>query len=165
VNINNVSLIDYSMIRKIIPSKLIAILLLSGCASTNKPSPAEFPQQHQHWLSWHQRWIGTPHYFGGNSQRGIDCSAYVQRGFRELYGIELPRTVKLQSKQGNLVNFADLQTGDLVFFRPDTYPHHVGVYLGDGTFTHVSSKKGVIRSRLDKGYWHKRFLKGRRISQ
>ncbi len=156
---NNVN----SMNRLILHGWLIVVLLVSGCTTTIKPR-LKAPQQ-QRWLSWHQQWIGTRHLFGGNNHRGIDCSAYVQRGFRELYGIKLPRTVRTQRKQGNPVRFANLQTGDLVFFRPDTYPHHVGVYLGDGTFTHVSSKKGVIRSRLDQGYWHKRFLQGRRISQ
>jgi cell wall-associated NlpC family hydrolase len=141
---------------------LILILLVSGCATTLKPQLISPPQN---WASWHQHWQGTRHLFGGNNFHGIDCSAYVQRGFRELYGIELPRTVKKQRKQGNPVRFAELQLGDLVFFRPDTYPNHVGVYLGDGTFTHVSSKKGVTRSRLDQGYWHKRFLQGRRINQ
>ena len=151
------------MNRQKLPCWLILVLLASGCTSTIKPR-LETPQR-QSWLFWHQQWKGTKHLFGGISHRGIDCSAYVQRGFRELYGIELPRTVRTQRKQGNPINFTDLEIGDLVFFRPDTYPHHVGVYLGDGTFTHVSSKKGVIRSRLDGGYWHKRFLQGRRISQ
>lgn len=151
------------MNRQILACWLIMVLLVSGCTLTMKP-PLGSPQQ-QNWLSWHQKWKGTRHIFGGNSLRGIDCSAYVQRGFRELYDIELPRTVRTQRKQGNPVSFADLEIGDMVFFRPDTYPHHVGVYLGDGTFTHVSSKKGVTRSRLDEGYWHKRFLQGRRISQ
>jgi cell wall-associated NlpC family hydrolase len=141
---------------------LIIVLLVTGCTTTTKPRLA-IPQQ-QSWSTWHQQWQGTRHLFGGTNHRGIDCSAYIQRGFRELYGIELPRTVKTQRKQGEPVSFADLQIGDLVFFRPDSYPFHVGVYLGDGTFTHVSSKKGVTLSHLDKGYWHKRFLQGRRIS-
>lgn len=151
------------MNKRILSGCLILVLLVSGCTSTMEQR-LESPQQ-QSWLSWHQQWQGTKHLFGGTNDRGIDCSAYVQRGFKELYGIELPRTVRTQRKQGNPVNFANLEMGDLVFFRPDTYPHHVGIYLGDGTFTHVSSKKGVIRSRLDRGYWHKRFLQGRRISQ
>lgn len=144
---------------------IFAILLISGCTTMHKPSSDKILQQQQHWLSWHQQWIGTPHRFGGNNQRGIDCSAYVQQGYSELYDIALPRTVKMQRKQGNSVSFVDLQTGDLVFFRPDGYPNHVGIYLGDNTFIHVSSKKGVIRSRLDRGYWHSHFLEGRRIKQ
>jgi cell wall-associated NlpC family hydrolase len=141
------------------------VFLLSGCATTNQQTSVEITQQQKRWLSWHQQWIGTPHRFGGNTQRGIDCSSYVQQGYRELYGIKLPRTVKMQRKQGKPVNLENLQTGDLLFFRPDNYPNHVGIYLGDNTFIHVSSKKGVIRSRLNKGYWLKHFLEGRRISQ
>lgn len=163
---------------------LTGLLLLSGCATTDKPPVTEKPtvvdkptatekpvatktprREKQRWLSWHQGWVGTPHRFGGNSHRGIDCSAYVQRGYRKLYGIELPRTVKTQRKRGIAIGYHHLQTGDLVFFRPDTYPNHVGVYLGDGTFIHVSSKKGVVRSSLEKGYWRRHFRQGRRIIQ
>jgi probable lipoprotein NlpC len=143
----------------------LTVLLLSGCATTHKPLSTENSQQQQRWLFWHQQWNGTPHRFGGNNLSGIDCSSYVQQGYRKLYGIDLPRTVKMQRKQGNPVNFSGLQTGDLVFFRPHTYPNHVGIYMGDFTFIHVSSKKGVTRSRLDKGYWYQHFLEGRRISQ
>ncbi|HID82957.1 MAG TPA: hypothetical protein EYH06_07310 [Chromatiales bacterium] len=170
------------MKQPILYSLLTGLLLLSGCATTDKPAatekpavidkpaPAEKPttkkssdQQKQRWLSWHQGWVGTPHRLGGNSRRGIDCSAYVQRGYRKLYGIELPRTTRAQRKRGKAIGYNRLQAGDLVFFRPDTYPNHVGIYLGDGTFIHVSSKKGVVRSSLEKGYWRRHFRQGRRI--
>ncbi len=157
------------MMRLLFSGLPVLLLLLSGCASTGKPSSADRsapdgrPALVQHWLDWHQRWAGTPHRLGGNSRRGIDCSAYVQRGYREVLGIELPRTVRQQRRLGIAVSYGHLRTGDLVFFRPDTYPNHVGIYLGDGTFIHVSSKKGVIRSRLDKGYWRRFFRQGRRI--
>lgn len=163
-------------------SLLTGLLLLSGCATTdepaatdkptaiNKPAPAEKPaatrsSYKQNWLTWHQGWVGTPHRLGGNNRRGMDCSAYVQRGYLKMYGIELPRTVKTQRKLGVAISYRQLQTGDLVFFRPDTYPNHVGVYLGDGTFIHVSSKRGVVRSSLEKGYWRRHFRQGRRIRQ
>jgi len=164
------------MKQQILYSLLTGLLLLSACATTDKPAvidkptvvdkPAAKDNSYQHkqlWLSWHKGWVGTPHRLGGTNHRGIDCSAYVQRGYRKLYGIELPRTTRAQRKQGKAIGYNRLQTGDLVFFRPDSYPNHVGVYLGDGTFIHVSSKKGVQRSSLKKGYWHRHFRQGRRI--
>lgn len=149
-------------------------LLFSGCAGTPEvdsgalPAATEIPYEahdRQRWLAWHRDWVGTPHRLGGNSRRGIDCSAYVRRGYEELYRIKLPRTSKQQRRKGRPIQYADLKTGDLVFFRPNTYPHHVGIYLGDGSFLHVSSRKGVTRSRLDQGYWRKYFSQGRRISE
>jgi cell wall-associated NlpC family hydrolase len=162
---------------------LLSVLLLAGCASTpDEPSlsrptitqPTEVPAASstqppitipivERWLAWHEGWKGTPHRLGGSTRRGIDCSAYVQRGFQELLGMELPRSTKQQRKLGIPVSYGHLQAGDLVFFRPDTYPNHVGVYLGDGTFLHVSSKRGVTRSRLDSGYWRRYFQTGRRL--
>ena len=32
-------------------------------------------------------WIGTPYSYGSNSHRGTDCSGFVSRVFREVYGI------------------------------------------------------------------------------
>lgn len=156
------------------PACYLLCLLLSGCASTPEPdtghiqaSPDVSYETHdrQRWLAWHRGWNGTPHRLGGSSRKGIDCSAYVQRGYHELYRIDLPRTARQQRSKGRPIQYADLQTGDLVFFRQRTYPHHVGIYLGDGSFLHVSSSKGVTRSRLDQGYWHKYFSQGRRISE
>lgn len=120
-------------------------------------------QQKQLWLSWHKRWVGTPYRYGGNSRSGIDCSSYVQRGYRELFGIELPRTTSGQRGVGIVVSYEQLRIGDLVFFTPKSAPNHVGIYIGDGLFIHVSSSKGVIRSRMDKGYWYKHFHIANRI--
>jgi len=100
---------------------------------------------------------------GGNSQSGIDCSAYVQKGYRELFGVDIPRTVQAQRMKGEKVARNELATGDLVFFRPESYPHHVGIYLGDGTFIHVSSSKGVTRSKLRNVYWRRHYNGARRV--
>lgn len=150
---------------------LILAVLLSGCLGSRSPGPDTAPDstyekaERKRWLSWHMDWEGTPHRLGGNSNQGIDCSAYVQRGYQELYRIKLPRTVKRQRQHGRRVKFSQLQTGDLVFFRQRVYPNHVGIYLGDGSFLHVSSSKGVIRSRLDRGYWQQYFSQGRRVQE
>ena len=141
----------------------VLLFLQQGCTSTNNLYIDDNQLQLQLWLSWHQRWVGTPYRFGGNSRSGIDCSAYVQLGYRRLYGIELPRTTRAQRRQGITIGFEQLRTGDLVFFTPKSYPSHVGIYLGDGSFIHVSSSKGVIRSRLDEGYWHNHFHIANRI--
>lgn len=139
---------------------------MAGCAGSVAP-PEELQgyaaHERQRWLAWQSDWAGVPHRLGGNSQQGIDCSAFAQRGYQELYRINLPRTVKQQRRRGRAIQYQDLQTGDLVFFRQRSYPHHVGIYMGDGSFLHVSSKRGVTRSRLDSGYWKKYFSQGRRV--
>ena len=37
-------------------------------------------------------WKGVRYRLGGDTKRGIDCSAFVQRTFREQFGMDLPRS-------------------------------------------------------------------------
>jgi cell wall-associated NlpC family hydrolase len=110
------------------------------------------------------RLIGTPYRFGGDSERGIDCSAFTRRVYRS-QNVELPRNSREQARVGASVAYASVRTGDLIFF--DTSINggisHVGVYLGRGIFAHASSSKGVTRSSLKEKYYVKRFVKGGRI--
>ena len=65
---------------------------------------------------------------------------------------------------------ANLQSGDLVFFRtqgmgPFFKSRHVGVYLGNGEFAQASGKKGVTITRLDHPYWTKKYSSAKRIQK
>lgn len=152
--------------------------MLTGCSTISVPmisSPyPEFrsiPQEElpesaairQLLLSHYQSWAGVPYRFGGSSHKGIDCSAYTSRVYKDIFNEALNRRVVDQKKQGDQIATKDIRAGDLLFFNPKTYPHHVGVALGDGRFIHVSSKKGVMISPLDSGYWSKYFREARRI--
>jgi len=109
-------------------------------------------------------YIGTPYRFGGDSPRGIDCSAFTRRVYRS-QNVELPRNSREQARVSSSVAYAAVRTGDLVFF--DTSINgvisHVGVYLGNGVFAHASSSKGVTKSSLKEKYYAKRFARGGRI--
>lgn len=113
-------------------------------------------------LAEHRRWVGTPYQLGGESQRGIDCSALVQQVFSEAFAVELPRTTGGQVLEGRRVARDELNPGDLVFFQPPGPYRHVGVYVGEGRFLHASSSQGVIISRLDNVYWNRYYWQARR---
>ncbi|OGW32163.1 MAG: hypothetical protein A2X59_12675 [Nitrospirae bacterium GWC2_42_7] len=108
--------------------------------------------------------VNIPYKFGGNSILGIDCSAYVKKVYG-LLGVELPRTAREQFSEGESVAKNELSVGDLVFFRTyASFPSHVGIYLGNNLFIHASSKgKKVAIDNLDKPYYLKRFLGGKRL--
>ena len=117
-----------------------------------------------------QEWHGTPYKLGGNGKSGIDCSAFSREVYKDVYGIELPRTAEEQEQLGKAVNRGDLQPGDLVFFRtqgmgPLFRSRHVGVYLGGGEFAQASGRRGVTISRLDDRYWSKRYQTARRLTK
>jgi cell wall-associated NlpC family hydrolase len=111
----------------------------------------------------YKRWQGTQHRLGGSGRRGIDCSGFVKAVYKDVFNIDLPRTTRVQVRQGRAVPYKKLRAGDLVFFRPPSYPRHVGIYLGGSEFVHASKNKGVTVSKIDKYYWGKYFWTARRI--
>ena len=107
-------------------------------------------------------WLGTPYRWGGESRRGIDCSAFVRAFMRDNLGVDLPRATAGQQYEGVSVRKEDLLPGDLVFFRRRSV-RHVGVYLGDGEFIHASSSRGVTVSNLSEGYYQQAYWMARRV--
>lgn len=102
----------------------------------------------------HDAWHGTPYQLGGISRSGIDCSGFVQVTFRDLFGMDLPRTTEQQLRIGQPIHRAQLQSGDLVFFRNG---RHVGIYLEDHKFLHASTTNGVMISSLKNTYWSRNY--------
>ena len=47
-------------------------------------------------------WKGVRYRLGGSTKKGIDCSGFVQRTFREQFGLELPRSTYEQQEWVNL---------------------------------------------------------------
>ncbi len=125
------------------------------------------PTSYERFLMSIINYIGTPYKFGGNTRKGLDCSAFTQLVFLEAFNLELPRSTLQQIKIGLAVPRGDLKFGDLVFFntRRRQNPGHVGIYLWDDYFVHASTKYGVIISSMGEGYYHKKFVGARRIQE
>jgi cell wall-associated NlpC family hydrolase len=110
-----------------------------------------------------QYWQGTPYRLGGETEKGIDCSALVQNIYRRSFNLHLPRVTKEQVKAGFFVYRNELQVADLVFFKINRQEQHVGIYLGDMQFIHASTSKGVMISSLKNQYWKSKYWQSRRI--
>ena len=108
-------------------------------------------------------WMGTPYVYGGSTRQGTDCSGFVLNVMRDWAGISLPRTAEQQAKLGRPVSSGSLQAGDAVFFGSWNRVEHVGIALGDGTFAHASTSKGVTVTPLSAPYWAKRYKGARRF--
>ena len=113
--------------------------------------------------SSYKKWAGTPYCYGGEGHNGIDCSALVQKIYKEAFNLQLPRTTKEQLKVGKAVHKNDLKEGDLLFFKTSYKALHTGIYLEKGNFIHASSKYGVKISNIRNSYWRKNYYLARRL--
>ncbi len=148
----------------------VVLCLLQGCASdqAGKQTVPVLPFSSHNEITnklvqQFQKWSGTPYRMGGMDKNGIDCSGFVQVTYRQLFDVRLPRTTEKLALSGVGVTVSNLRSGDLVMFKTDWKDRHVGIYLENGTFMHVSSTSGVMLSRLDERYWKNHFWQVRRI--
>lgn len=110
-------------------------------------------------------WYGTRYRYGGQSARGIDCSAFMQVLGQYTYGWKLPRTAREQFKLMTPIRREELREGDFVFFNTTGGISHVGMYLQNNKFIHSSSSQGVSVGDLNSQYWSRRFLGARRMPE
>jgi cell wall-associated NlpC family hydrolase len=114
--------------------------------------------------------VGAPYKYGGNSVRGLDCSAFAKKIY-DIFDVQIPRSARDQFKTGIKINKDDLLIGDLVFFRTKRYikyPTHVGIFIGDGNFIHSSSghnRIGVKIDSLSSDFYTKTYVGAVRVKQ
>lgn len=155
---------------------LLLLVFLPGCSQKYVVyHPSEHIQESECFsldldiASFYQKWKGTPYLYGGESKKGIDCSAFMQKAYSFLYNKELPRTTREQVRQGDKVAVSQLKKGDLVFFSIGKGFYHVGMYLGNNRFLHAGESSGVTISSLSEQdspaakYWRKRYHEARRL--
>ncbi|MBC7912858.1 MAG: C40 family peptidase [Pyrinomonadaceae bacterium] len=111
-------------------------------------------------------WMGTPHISGGMEKKGADCSGFTIILEREVFDKNLPRTARQMAESVKRKFEEELQEGDLVFFDFNGQKFsHVGVYLKNNRFVHVSTSKGVIVSNLKDAWYYKYFSRCGSVKQ
>ena len=106
---------------------------------------------------------GSPYVWAEEGPDHFDCSGYTYYMYGSM-GIELPRVAREQAKVGKYIKPAQLQYGDLIFFDTTKKRNgkitHVGMYLGDGWFTHASATEyEIIYSNLRTSKYYKKRLR------
>jgi cell wall-associated NlpC family hydrolase len=145
----------------IIPLMLASILLAcSGQVRRTSIFPEPLPKKAANKLiEESSKHLGEPYHFGGMSSKGWDCSGFVYTMFLRDISIELPRASYDMYTWASPIPVSRSKPGDLIFFNiGSAKPSHVGIYLGDYEFIHVSSSDGVIKSSLSDPYYKKHFL-------
>jgi murein DD-endopeptidase len=149
-----------------------AALSLAGCAGSAgvATKPGEVSSAKQVPASIAERaaaialqQVGTAYRYGGASPGGFDCSGLVHYSYR-VAGRKLPRTTGQLWDSVGTVAYADLQVGDLLFFRFDGKLSHVGIYVGDEQFVHApSTGKRVSVDSLDAEFYRRALMRGGRV--
>lgn len=108
-----------------------------------------------------EEWMGAPHRLGGQDKGGIDCSFFTYQLVRDIYRKNLPRTANDMAQVVKRKYENQLIEGDLVFFNfgGSGIFDHVGIYLANDCFVHVSTSKGVIISNLKDPWFRKYFIR------
>jgi cell wall-associated NlpC family hydrolase len=129
------------------------------------------------------KYAGTPYTYGGETaSTGVDCSGFVwwvmrsgmgNTWLRGYSGWSLPDRSSAGIASGTTTRITlenlrplDILTWDVEgsFTRSASAVGHAGLYLGNGWFIHSSgSRAGVALDWMGDGYWHDRFVWGRRI--
>lgn len=115
--------------------------------ATSTPTPTSTPSGDTSIVGSAEAYLGVPYKWGGTTDKGMDCSGFVQKAYKDA-GYTIGRTTQLQALEGEKVD--DYEPGDILCFgRSNWNIVHTGIYIGDGKFIHSSSPEGVIVSELD----------------
>ena len=126
--------------------------------------PYREPKATNDWVTAAKGWRGTPFVEGGSDRQGADSAGYVVQLHKEVASTAVATTPAEIWTSGKPVGIAAFEPGDIVFFGDlnSLSPIHMGVYVGDRSFTHSSVGTGVSFASLDDTYWKPRFLGARR---
>lgn len=129
--------------------------------------PYREPKATNDWVTAAKGWRGTPFVEGGSDRQGADSAGYIVQLHKEVSTSALAKTPSELWSAGKPVGIAAFEPGDLVFFGDlnSLSPIHVGIYVGDRSFTHSSVGTGVSFASLDDTYWKPRFLGARRFQR
>lgn len=116
-------------------------------AATSTPTPTSAPSGDTSIVDSAEAYLGVPYKWGGTTDKGMDCSGFVQKAYEDA-GYSIGRTTQIQALEGKEVE--TYAPGDILCFGRSRWNIvHTGIYIGDGKFIHSSSPEGVIVSELD----------------
>jgi len=155
--------------RKTAASVTIALTVLGGGVSGGRHALAtatHSPTSGAPVVQTALKYLGAPYTARGTSpETGFNDLAFVryayaQSGITLHIGIASPAYKRLLTR-GERVRMADLQPGDVMFFRNTIWRgfSHVGIYVGDGKFVHAEWYGYGVRisslrdDRRDGNYW------------
>ncbi len=109
--------------------------------------------------------VGRPYRYGATGPRAFDCSGLTLYVYRQ-FGVELPHKARAQFSERygkRITSMADLQPGDLVFFRNTAGRgiSHAAIYVGGGMMVTANTpRQGVRLASMAESYWRRHWAGG-----
>jgi cell wall-associated NlpC family hydrolase len=122
-------------------------------------------------INFAKTFMGTPYKWAGSTPSGFDCSGFISYVFGN-FGFSLVRTSTGMAELGETVKLADIQPGDLMFFKgrdaSSSSVGHVAMVVEVSPdaikFIHSSSSRGVVIDNFKTSkYYIPRFIKAKRL--
>jgi cell wall-associated NlpC family hydrolase len=142
--------------------------LLIGRRDSIVPKNKEVDQM----ISFAKEFLGTPYKYSGTTPTGFDCSGFINYVVGN-FGMILTRSSSGMAEYGKTVKLADVQPGDLLFFKGRSTSSvsvgHVAMVCevtpdGNIKFIHSSTSKGVTIDTFNGSkYYVPRYLKAKRL--
>ena len=93
------------------------------------------------------------------------CESFLSKLIKDVYETDFPNTIAEQMKYKNVELFKNtnfLEQGDILFFNYSNKQKerisHAGFYLQNGYFVLATYNEGVVITKLQNGFWNKRFV-------
>jgi hypothetical protein len=100
------------------------------------------------------------------------CESFTATLIKKVYNTDFPNSIVEQMKYKNVELFKNnnfLQQGDILFFnysdKQKERISHAGFYLQNGYFVLASYDQGVVITKLQNGFWNKRFVAAGRYTK
>ncbi|MBW9151693.1 NlpC/P60 family protein [Clostridium estertheticum] len=131
-------------VKQITPSRGNVVREVEAEPSTQASAPQQSSSTSSNAIiEYAKTFLGTPYQWGANGPNTFDCSGFTKYVYAH-FGIGMGRTTYDQITQGKYVSRGNLQAGDLVFFGTGS-PHHVGIYVGNGSYIHAPQTGDVVK--------------------
>lgn len=118
-------------------------------------------------IAFAKKMLDTPYPNTEALPKDSDCSSFTRYVFRR-FGFIIPPDAAEQAEIGIPVLKNRLHPGDLVFFSGDEVAaiNHVGIYLGNNQFIHVSPDFGTVCiDSLKDTYYRMHYITARRVAE
>ena len=105
-----------------------------------------------------------PYIWGGNTEKGMDCSAFTQGIFLMLLGRLLPRNSRSQKQFGIAAKNGEFCLLDLLFFtHKKTGKSHVGIWFAEEVWHFCLDSQGLTHESFAEIKKRYRYLTARRL--